>query len=137
MVFQWSLSDSKSSQVSRTFLSILTDLNNVVRMVSTRPLIYNSSVPYTNPLDQLQSFGYCDKSISYNWYKRYFHVPQFVCFFNYVARSTYLSFFSFSFNFILWSAGTAKSAILQSLSFLLLLLLLVLIDILLLHSLIM
>ena len=34
-------------------------------------------------------------------------------FFNSLARSRYLSFFSYSFSFILWSAGTAKSTILQ------------------------
>ena len=40
MVFHCSLSDSKSPQISRTLLSILADLNNVVIwMVSTRPLI--------------------------------------------------------------------------------------------------
>ena len=39
MVFHWSLSDSKSPQVSRTLLSILAVLNNVVFwMVSTCPL---------------------------------------------------------------------------------------------------
>ena len=43
-----------------------------------------------------------------------FHV-----FFNSLARSRYLSFFSHSFSFILWSAGTAKSTILQVLFFLL------------------
>ena len=38
MVFHWSLSDSKSPQVSRTLLSILAVLNNaVVWIVSTRP----------------------------------------------------------------------------------------------------
>ena len=38
MVFYWSLSDSKSPQVSRTFLSILAVLNNaVVRIVTIRP----------------------------------------------------------------------------------------------------
>ena len=38
MVFHWSLSDSKSPQVSRTLLSILADLNNtVVWMISDRP----------------------------------------------------------------------------------------------------
>ena len=38
MVFHWSLSDSKSRQVSRTLLSILADLNNgVVWMVLSRP----------------------------------------------------------------------------------------------------
>ena len=41
-------------------------------------------------------------------------------FFNSLARSRYLSFFSHSFRFILWSARTAKSTILQFLFFLLL-----------------
>ena len=51
MVFHWSLSDSKSSQVSRTLLSILVDLTIVVVwMVSTRPLIFKSSSPCVNPL---------------------------------------------------------------------------------------
>ena len=50
MVFHWSLSDGKS-QVSRTLLSILADLNNaVVWMVSTHSLISKSSSPCTNPL---------------------------------------------------------------------------------------
>ena len=41
MIFHWSLSDSKSPQVSRTLLSILAVLNNaVVRLVSTRPYYY-------------------------------------------------------------------------------------------------
>ena len=47
MVSYWSLSDSKSSQVS----SILTARNNsVVLMVSTCPLVSNSSSLFTNPL---------------------------------------------------------------------------------------
>ena len=51
MVFYWRLSDSKSSEVSRTFLSILTVLNNViVWMVSTRPPTSKSSSPFSNPL---------------------------------------------------------------------------------------
>ena len=37
--------------------------------------------------------------------------------FNSLARSRYLSFFSLSFRFILWSAGTAKSTILKILFF--------------------
>ena len=48
MVSHWSLSDSKSSQVSRTFLSILVDLNNAeVQMVSIRLLIskFSSTIP--------------------------------------------------------------------------------------------
>ena len=51
MVFHWSLSDSKSPQVSRSLLSILADLvNAVVGMVSTCPLIFKSSSPFINPL---------------------------------------------------------------------------------------
>ena len=49
MVFLWSLSDSKSPQVSRTFLCILADLNNaVVWMVSTCPIISKVSCPFAN-----------------------------------------------------------------------------------------
>ena len=51
MVFHRSLSDSKSPHVSRTLLSILAVLNNVVVwMVSTHPAISNSSSPFINPL---------------------------------------------------------------------------------------
>ena len=50
MVFHLCLSDSKSPQVSRTF-NIVADLNNaVVWIVSIRPLIFKSSIPFTNPL---------------------------------------------------------------------------------------
>ena len=49
MVSYWSLSDSKSPQVSRTLLNILADINNaVVWMVSSRPLICKSSSSCTN-----------------------------------------------------------------------------------------
>ena len=49
--FHWSLSDSKSPQVSRTRLSILAVLSNaVVWIVSTRPLTSKSSRPFNNPL---------------------------------------------------------------------------------------
>ena len=55
MVFQWSLSDSKSSQVSKTLLSILADLSNaVVWMVSIRPVISKSSSPFINSLMTVQ-----------------------------------------------------------------------------------
>ena len=95
MVFHWSLSESKSPQVSRTLLSILAVLNNaVVWMVSTRPPTTKSSSPFSK------------------------HACSTV-FFNSLARSRYLSFFLHSFSFILWSAGTAKSTILQVLFFLL------------------
>ena len=51
MVFHWSLSDSKSPQVSRTLISILAVLNNdVVWMVSTHPSTSTSSWSFNNPL---------------------------------------------------------------------------------------
>ena len=51
MFSHWSLSDSKSPQVSRTLLSILAYLNNVALwMVSIRPLISKSSSPFNNSL---------------------------------------------------------------------------------------
>ena len=51
VVFLWSLSDSKYSQISWTLLSILADLSNVVVwMVFTRPLISESFSPFYNPL---------------------------------------------------------------------------------------
>ena len=62
-----------------------------------------------------QAFVDCTKSTNYCWNNRHFHVLQF--FFNFLTRSRYLSLFSHPFNFTLWSAGTAKSTILQVLSF--------------------
>ena len=51
MESHWSLSDSKSPQVSKTLLGILADLKNpVVWIVSTRPLISKYSSLFTNPL---------------------------------------------------------------------------------------
>ena len=50
MVYHWSLSDSKSTKVSRNILSILADVNPVlVLMVSTGPLNYLSSSLSTHP----------------------------------------------------------------------------------------
>ena len=51
MVVHWSLSDSKSPQVSRTRLRILAVLSNAVLwIVSTRRPISKSSRPFNNPL---------------------------------------------------------------------------------------
>ena len=51
MVFHWSLSDTKTPQVSRTLQGILTVLNNVVVfMFSTHPSTPHSSSPFNNPL---------------------------------------------------------------------------------------
>ena len=111
MVFHWRLSDCKSPQVSRTLLSILAVFNNAaVWMVSTRPPTSKSSCPFNNPLvivpKALITVGIIVTFM--------FH-----SFFNALARSRYLSLFSNSFSFILWSAGTAKSTILQIFFFLL------------------
>ena len=117
MVFHWSLSDSKSLQVSRTLLSILVVLHNaVVSMVSIRPLTSKPSSPFNNPLVTVPKAP-ITIGIIVTWT---FHI-----FFNSLAKSRYLSFFSHSFSFILWSAGTAKSIILQILLLLLLLLLII------------
>ena len=105
MVFHWSLSDSKSPQVSRTLLSILAVLNNaVVWMVSTHPATSKSSSPFNNPLVTVPKAPITTGIIV---------TSMFHSFFNSLARSRYLSFFSHSSSFILWSAGTAKSTILQ------------------------
>ena len=104
-VFHWILSDSKSPQVSRTLLSILAVLNSaVIWTVSTRPPTSKSSCPFSNPLVTVPNAPITIGIIV----TFMFHS----CFFNSLARSRYLSFFSHSFSFILWSAGTAKSTIL-------------------------
>ena len=105
MVFHWRLSDSKSPQVSRTLLSILAVFNNaVVWMVSTRQPTSKSSRPFNNRLVTVPKAPITIGIIFTFMFHR---------FFNSLARSRYLSLFSHSFSFILWSAGTAKSTILQ------------------------
>ena len=105
MVFHWSLSDSKSPQVSSTLLSILAVLNNVVVwMVSTRLPTSKSSCLFNNPLVTVPKAPITIGIIL---------TFIFLSFFNSQARSRYLSFFSHSFSFILYSAGTAKSTFLQ------------------------
>ena len=105
MVFHWRLSDSKSPQVSRTLLSILPVFTNaVVWMVSSRPPTSKSSRPFKNPLVTVPKAPITIGIIV---------TFMFHSFFNSLARSRYLSLFSHSFSFILWSAGTAMSAILQ------------------------
>ena len=99
MVFLWSLSDNKSPQISRILFSILAVLNNaVVSMVFTHPPNSKSSSFFKNPLATVPKapIGMIITIM--------FHSP----FFNSLAKSRYLSFFSLSFCFILWSAGTTK-----------------------------
>ena len=105
MVFHWSLSDSKYPQVSRTRLKILAVLSNaVIWIVSTHPPTSKSFRPFNNPLVIVPKAPITISTIV---------TFMFHSFFNSLARSRYLSFFSHSFSFILWSAGIAKSTILQ------------------------
>ena len=107
MVFR--LSDSKSPQVSRTLLSILAVFNNaVVWMVSTRLPTSKSSSLFNNPLVTVPKAPITIGIIV---------TFMFRSFFSSLKRSRYLSLFSHSFSFILWSAGTAKSTILLILFF--------------------
>ena len=105
MVFHWSLSDNKSPRVSWTHLSILTDLNDaVVWTVSTCPVMSKSSSLCTNSLVTIPRVPTTiDIIVTF----------MFHCFFISLARSRYLSLFSLSFNFTLWSAGITKSTILK------------------------
>ena len=79
-------------------------------MVSTRPPTSMSSSPFSNPLVTVPNapitIGIIVTFMSHS-------------FSNSLASSRNLSFFSYSFNFILWSAETAKSTILEVLFFLL------------------
>ena len=106
MIFHRSLSDSNSSQVSGTLLSILINFNNaVVWIFSTRSLISKSSNPCTNHLVTVTRAP-ITIGITVTF--------MFHCFsFSSLASIMYLSLFPFFYSFILWSAGTAKSTIWQ------------------------
>ena len=111
MAFHWSLSDSKSPQVSRTRLRILAVLSNaVISIVSTRPPTSKSPRSFNNPLVTVPKAPITIGTIV---------TFMFHSFFNSLARSRYVSFFAHCFRFILWSARTAKSTILLILFFLL------------------
>ena len=97
MVFPWSLSNSKSLQVSRTRLRILAVLSNaVVWTVSVRLPISKSSRHFNNPLVIVPNAPITLGTIV---------TFMFHSFFNSLARSRYLSFFSLSFRFILCPPG--------------------------------
>ena len=105
MVFLLILSDSKSPQASRTRLRILAVLSNaVVWIVSTNSPTSKSSKPFNNPLVIMPNAPIIiDTIVTF----------MLQGFFNSLARSWYLSFFSLSFRFILWSTRTAKSTFFQ------------------------
>ena len=85
---RWSFRDNTSPHVSRTLLSILTDLNNdVIWMVSILPPMPNSSSSFSKPLGSVQSAPSTIDIIL----TLIFH-----SFFSSLARSKYLStFFTF------------------------------------------
>ena len=91
MVFHWSLSDSKSPQVSWSLLSFLAVLNNtVVWMVSTRPPTSKSPSPFCNPLVTVPNAPITIGVIV---------TFMFHSFFISLARLRYLSFFTTFFQF--------------------------------------
>ena len=105
MVFHWSLIDSKCPQVTRTLLSILAVLNYVVLwIVSTRAPTSKSSSPFNNPLVTVPKAPITTGIIVMSVFHSFF--------FNSLVRSRYLSFFSYTFSFIMWSAGIGKPTIL-------------------------
>ena len=109
MFSHWSLCDSKSPHVSKSLVSILTDLNNtVIWMVSTRPLVSILFISLINPLGTVPCAS-AEIGITVTFM---FHSSL-----SSLARPMYLSFFSLSFSFTLWSAGTVKSTFPQVLFF--------------------
>ena len=81
MVFHWSLSDNKSPKISSTLLN-----DAVVWMVSTRPPTSRSSSLVNNPL-----FTVPNAPITIGIMFTFMFQSCF--FFNFLARSKYLSFF--------------------------------------------
>ena len=112
MVFHWCLRDGKPPQVPMTLLGILAYFNNaVIWTISTRSVSSKSFSPCTILLVTVLRV-----SISIGMIVSF----MFHSYFKSLVRSRYLSHFSHFFNFTPWSSGSAKSIILQVLSFLLL-----------------
>ena len=106
VVFYYSLSDSKSSQVSRTILSILANLNSdVVYMVLIVSLIFISFGLFFNNSGTV-TIGITATHMFHN-------------FFHSLTRSENLSIFLLSFIFTLWSVRMARSTWWQVLFFIL------------------
>ena len=120
MVFHWSLSDSKSPQVSRTLLSILAVLNNVVVwMVSAPPPTSKSSSLLNNPLVTVPNATITIGIIVTCMFHRFFQFPSkvevlillftFFQFYSVVSRDSKVDNFAISLPFVdyykVWSSG--------------------------------
>ena len=108
MVFHWSFCDSKSPQVSRPFSVFWPFSKCCSWIVSSRLPIFKSSRLCTNPLVNVPSTP-ITIGITVTF--------MFHSFFSCLAKSRYLSLFSLSFSFTLWSTGTTRSSIRQVLFF--------------------
>ena len=109
MVFHWSLSDSKSPQVSRTLLSILAGINNaVVWMVPTRLPTSKSSSPFNTHLLTVPKAPITIGIIVTFLFHSFFQFP---------CKVEVLVFLFTFFQFYSVVSGTAKSIILQILFF--------------------
>ena len=102
MVSLRGFSNSESPQVYRTFLSILVDLNyDIVFIFSIYPLISKCPNSFNYPLGIVPSvtitIGITVTLMSHSF------------FFSSLARSIYLSLFSLSSTFTLWSTGMSKT----------------------------
>ena len=117
MLFHWSLSDSKSPQVSCTLLSFLNVLNNaVVLMVSTRPTTSKSSSPFSNPLTTVRNAPMTIGIIVICMFHSFFQFPckvdllillfSFFQFYSVVCRDRKVDYFASSllylFNLLFW-----------------------------------
>ena len=107
MVSNWSLSDSKSPQVSKILLNTLTDPNAFGSLVSARPLISKFSSPFINPLVTVLN---APITIGINVTFMFHSFFQF-------SRKVHVLIFSLSLSLTLLSAGTANSTIGQVLNF--------------------
>ena len=104
--------ETERQQVSsghRTLLNFLADFNNaVVWMVAIRPPISNPSSPFSKPLGTVPSVPITISiTVTFTFHR----------FLSSLLNSQYLSLFSLSLIFTLWSAGTPKSIIKQVLCF--------------------
>ena len=106
--FEW----QEIPYITRTLLSILTDLNNaIVWMAYTCPLISKSSWPNTKPLNIVPN-AQITIGITFMFHSCFTSPPKSRHF-----PSFFFIFILLSFSFTLWSVGTTKSSILPVLFF--------------------